>query len=136
MTSDIAHLGRVELYTPKFDQSLWYFRDVLGMEVVYSRDASAWLRGYGDYAASTLKLTAAAAAGVGCVSWRTKSPQALERRAAAIEQTGLALGWNDGDFGRGRSFRFRDPDALYELVFQAVRGRLQGENLTAPTFSK
>ena len=31
---DIAHLGSVELLTPKFDRSLWYFRDVLGMEVV------------------------------------------------------------------------------------------------------
>ena len=29
---DIAHLGSVELFTPKPDKSLWYFRDLLGME--------------------------------------------------------------------------------------------------------
>src|SRR4029077_14055068 len=66
--------------------------------------------GYGDYATSTLKLTAAANAGVGCVSWRAASPQALERRAKAIAAAGLGLGWTNGDFGRGRSFRFKDPD--------------------------
>jgi catechol 2,3-dioxygenase len=29
---DIAHLGHVELLTPRPDESLWYFRDVLGDE--------------------------------------------------------------------------------------------------------
>ena len=32
---DIAHLGSVELFTPKPDKSLWYFRDLLGMEPVH-----------------------------------------------------------------------------------------------------
>jgi catechol 2,3-dioxygenase-like lactoylglutathione lyase family enzyme len=78
---DIAHLGNVELLSPKPDKSLWYFRDVLGMEAVHVEGRSAYLRGYGDYAASTVKLTEAAHAGVGCVSWRAVSEQALDRRA-------------------------------------------------------
>ena len=98
---DIAHLGNVELMTPKPEQSLWYFRELLGMEVVHREGQSVYLRGYGDYATSTLKLTEAKAPGVGCVSWRTVSPQALERRVAAVEATGLGLGWKEGDFGRG-----------------------------------
>ncbi len=81
---DIAHLGSVELFTPKPDKSLWYFRDLLGMEPVHEAGQSVYLRGYGDYATSTLKLTAAGNAGVGCISWRASSPQALERRAKAI----------------------------------------------------
>ena len=48
---DIAHLGRVELLTPKPDKSLWYFRDVLGMEIANVRGQSVYLRGYGGYAA-------------------------------------------------------------------------------------
>ena len=107
---DISHLGAVELYTPKFDESLWYFRDILGMEVAHSAGNSAYLRGYGDYAASTLKLTAHSHAGVGCVLWRTTSEEALERRAKAIEAAGLGEGWTNGDFGHGRSYRFHDPD--------------------------
>jgi catechol 2,3-dioxygenase len=107
---DIAHLGSVELLTPKPEQSLWYFRDLLGMEPVHQSGPSVYLRGYGDYATSTLKVTGSRAAGVGCISWRAASPQALERRARAIEEAGLGIGWTNGDFGRGRSYRFRDPD--------------------------
>ena len=70
---DIAHLGGVELFTPKPDESLWYFRDLLGMEPVHEAGKSVYLRGYGDYATSTLKLTTADNAGVGCVSWRAAS---------------------------------------------------------------
>ena len=107
---DIAHLGSVELLTPKPEKSLWYFRELLGMEIVHQTSESVYLRGYGDYATSTLKLTAARNAGVGCVSWRCDSPQALERRAKAIADANLGVGWTNGDFGRGRSYRFRDPD--------------------------
>jgi catechol 2,3-dioxygenase len=95
---DIAHLGSVELFTPKPDQSLWYFRDLLGMEVAHTSGASVYLRGYGDYATSTLKLTEAPSNGVGCISWRAASPQALER---------------------GRSYRFHDPDGhVMEIYYE------------------
>lgn len=53
---DIAHLGHVELYTPEPDESLWYFRDLLGMAAIHREDQSVYLRGYGDYATSTFKL--------------------------------------------------------------------------------
>jgi catechol 2,3-dioxygenase len=116
---DIAHLGNVELLTPKPNESLWYFRDVLGMEAVHASRLSVYLRSYGDYAASTLKLTAADKAGVGCISWRTVSPQALERRVKAIQDVNLDVGWTNGDYGRGRSFRFHDPDGhLMEIYYE------------------
>jgi catechol 2,3-dioxygenase len=119
---DIAHLGAVELLTPKPEKSLWYFRDILGMEVVNSGANSVHLRAYGDYATATLKLTAAAQAGVGCIAWRASSPAALERRAKAIEEAGLGIGWTNGDFGRGRSYRFRDPDGhIMEVYYEEQR---------------
>jgi len=121
---DIAHLGSVELLTPQPARSLWYFRDMLGMEIVHRSGQSAYLRGYGDYATSTLKLTEAKAPGVGCISWRAVSPQALARRAAAIEKTGLGLGWTESDFGRGRSYRFKDPDGhRMEIYYEEAKYR-------------
>lgn len=107
---DIAHLGHVELLTPKPDESLWYFTELLGMEVAHQAGESVYLRGFGDYAAKTLKLSASNQAGVGSIAFRTASPQALERRAKAIEKTGLGIGWWNGDYGHGRSYQFRDPD--------------------------
>ncbi|MBV5335637.1 VOC family protein, partial [bacterium] len=119
---DIAHLGAVELYTPKLEESVWYFRDLLGMEVVHRAGESVYLRGYGDYAPAPLKLTAAGKPGVGCIAWRTVGPQALERRVAALEAAGRGGEWTDGDFGRGRSYRFRDPEGhVMDLYYDEER---------------
>lgn len=119
---DIAHLGAVELMTPKLEESVWYFRDLLGMEVVHEAGPSVYLRGYGDYALAPLKLTAAGKPGVGCVAWRTVSEAALHRRVAALQAAGHDGEWTDGEFGRGSGFRFRDPDGhAMELYFQEDR---------------
>ena len=99
---DVAHIGHFELFTPELSQSLFYFQELLGMTVVHNEGPSYYLRGYGDYAVSTLKLTESEQPGVGRIAWRMVSPQALVRRAKAIEQTGLAVGWSNGEFGRGR----------------------------------
>lgn len=116
---DVAHLGHVELLTPRPDKSLWFFTALLGMECVHQEGQSAYLRAYGDYATTTLKLTEAPQAGVGHVAWRAISQKALERRVAAVEPTGLGLGWSNGDFGHGANYRFRDPDGhLMELYFE------------------
>jgi catechol 2,3-dioxygenase len=121
---DIAHLGAVELFTPKPERSRWYFEHVLGMEAVHTRGESVYLRGYGDYATATVKLTTARQAGVGAIAWRAVSAEALGRRAHAIESTGLGLGWSDGDFGRGPCYRFRDPDGhLMEIYYEEQRYR-------------
>lgn len=121
---DIAHLGRIELLTPRPDESLWYFRDLLGMEVVHRCRQSVFLRGYGDHAASTLKLTEAERPGVGCVSWRAASRKALVRRVKALEDSGRGSRWSNGDFGLGPSYRFRDPDGhLMEVYYEESRFR-------------
>jgi catechol 2,3-dioxygenase len=121
---DVAHLGRLELLTPKPEKSLWYFRDLLGMEVVATEGDSVYLRAYGDYARSTFKLTAADRPGPGVISWRCMSPQALERRVRAIEAAGLGIGWQEGEVGRGRFYRFRDPDGhLMDIYFEEEKYR-------------
>ena len=71
---DIAHLGSVERLTPKLEKSLWYFKDLLGMEAAQEQGPSIYLRGYGDYATSTLKITQGAVPGSGCVSRRAAKP--------------------------------------------------------------
>ena len=42
---DLAHLSHVELLTPKPEESLFYFREILGMEISGERGASGlWAR--------------------------------------------------------------------------------------------
>jgi catechol 2,3-dioxygenase len=121
---DVAHVGHVELLTPTPDESLVYFHDVLGMEIVGRGGNSVYLRGYGDYELASLKLTGSDEAGVGHLAFRASSPQALERRVRAIEDSGAGRGWIDGDVGHGPAYQFEDPDGhLLELYYEAERYR-------------
>src|SRR5439155_16414704 len=50
---------------------------------------------------------------------RARSPQALERRVAALKGSGFDIGWVDGDMGQGPAFRCRDPDGhIVELYYE------------------
>ena len=126
---DVSTLGSIELLTPKPDRSLWYFKDVLGMEVVHAEGSSTYLRGYGDFAVSTLKLTGAKGAGVGTVAWRAVSPAALDRRVRALEAAGLGVGWSDKDFGRGRTYHFKDPDGHAMAIYYDEQKYAAPDNL-------
>ena len=107
---DLAHLAHLELLTPKPEESLKFFTGVLGMTESAREGDSVYLRAYDDYERYTLKLTAAKLPGMGHVAYRTRSPQALERRAAALKNTEFAIGWGENDLAHGPAFYCRDPD--------------------------
>ena len=120
--TDIAHLGPVEMFTPKAEESLRFFVEVMGMEIEHQDGASVYLRGWGDYQPWSLKLTGADTSGMGVLGLRAWSPEALARRVAMVQATGLGIGWNDGDRGRGASYRFTDPDGhVFELYHECER---------------
>lgn len=119
---DVAHLGHVELLTPKPEESLRFFKNVLGMAETDRTGQSVFLRGWGDYERSTLKLTESRQAGVAHVAWRTTSRPALARRTAALEASGFGSGWIDGDRGHGPAYRFADPDGhVMEVYYETER---------------
>jgi catechol 2,3-dioxygenase len=120
---DIAHLGHVEVYTDRFQQSLDFFTRIYGLKLSGQDERSAYLRAWDDYEFHTLKLTRHTSTGVGHVAYRTSSPEALERRVAAIEASGFkTLGWVDGDQGHGRAFRFEDPFGhVFEIYWDTRR---------------
>ncbi|HEY4924622.1 MAG TPA: catechol 2,3-dioxygenase [Roseiarcus sp.] len=107
---DIAHLAHVELLTPKPDESLRFFLDVMGMQESARTGDSVYLRGWDDYEHHTLKLTASKKPGIGHFAFRATSPAALQRRAQALQATGLGVGWTDGDVGHGPAYLCTDPD--------------------------
>lgn len=119
---DLAHLSSVELFTPKFEESLWFFKDLLAMREVARVGDSAYLRCWDEYELYTIKLTASHTNGVGRTLYRAASQEALERRVAAIEATGLGHGWRDPEVGVGRSYEFEDPDGhLMAIYFDTER---------------
>ena len=123
MIGDIAHLGPVELLTPDAEASLRFFTDVMGMEVEAQERDSVYLRGWGDYQPYCLKLTDAGTSGMAWLGLRASSPEALERRVAALRAAGLEGAWTDGvERGRGPGYRFVGPDGhLFELYYEVER---------------
>ena len=83
---DVAHLGHVEMLTPKPEESLRFFVDVMGLTESGRQGDSVYLRGWDDYEHHTLKLTASKLPGLGHFAFRARSPQALERRVAALDR--------------------------------------------------
>jgi len=119
---ELARIGHAELFTPKPEESLRFFVDVLGLEEEAREGSSVYLRGYGDYLRYSLKLTEAPQSGLGHLAFRAWSPEALERRVVAIQATGLGTGWIEGDVGHGPAYRFTDPDGhVLEVFYEAER---------------
>src|ERR1700691_4007236 len=118
---DIAHLGPIEVFTPKPQESLAFFTEMMGMDVAHQEGRSVYLRGWDDYQRWSLKLTEAETSGLGYCGFRTWSPEALERRVELIEATGLGRGWEDsGDCGVGRAYCFQDPDGHNFKMYNEV----------------
>src|SRR6202021_359818 len=116
---DLAHLGHLELLTPKPDESLKFFVDVMGMTISGRQGESVYLRGWDDYERYVLKLTASKTSGMGHMAFRARSPQALERRVAALKGSGFDIGWTDGELGHGPAFVCQDPDGhKIELYYE------------------
>lgn len=107
---DLAHLAHLELLTPKPDESLHFFVNILGMTESGREGDSVYLRGWDDYEFHTLKLTASKVAGMGHFAFRTTSPEALDRRVAVLERMGLGKGWTTGDLGHGPAYAFTTTD--------------------------
>ncbi|MFT8246421.1 catechol 2,3-dioxygenase [Roseomonas sp. BN140053] len=117
--TDLAHLGHLELLTPKLEESRRFFIDVLGMTESGRQGDSVFLRGWDDYERYCVKLTGARHSGMGHMAFRVRSPEALERRAAALKQAGHETRWTEGDLGHGRTLEFKDPDGhTVELYYE------------------
>lgn len=107
---DVAQLAHFEIYSPKLEESVAFFKNLLGMDEVGRKGKSVYMRAYEDHYHNTLIITEHHEAGLGHMALRATSPQALERRVAAIEKSGYGIGWIDGDIGHGPAYQFTTPD--------------------------
>ena len=115
---DLAQLAHVEIFTPKVEETLWFFKELLGLEETERNGESVYLRAYEDFYHHSLKVTWGQKPGLGHVAWRATSPKALDRVAEALERGGQGQGWTDGDRGHGRAYRFTTPDGhLMEVLW-------------------
>lgn len=119
---EIAHLARVELFSPDPQGTLDFFTKFLGMYVTRREGQSAYLRGYEDPYQWSLKITESREAGMGHAALRASSPEALERRAKSLLESNVEGTWGEDEFGYGKTFAFRSPDGHHlQLLWEAEK---------------
>jgi len=133
---DIAHLGHVELLTPRPAESAWFFEAVMGMEREAQEDGSVFFRGFGDYERYCLKLTESPRSGLGHIGLRASSEEALERVVASVERSGRGEGWSSGDVGHGRAYAFTDPDGRRFEVYHETEHYRPPDHLVPPMLNQ
>jgi len=110
-TPEIAKLGHVALITPNLEKSLWFFRDILGLEETEVRDGTHFLRAWGDFEHHTLSLKEGSEARVDHIAWRTKRPEDVEGFANRLKAAGTEVNWIEAgqEAGQGKAIRFQLP---------------------------
>ena len=119
---DIAHLGHVELLTPKFDESVDFFKEVIGLHESGRESDSVYLRGWADYERFTLQLTRSNTSGLGHVAFRARSGETLQKLVQHLESNGFKGGWRKENFGHGAAYRVASPDDhALEIYYETER---------------
>ena len=116
----IAHLAHVEILTPRPQDSLVFYRDVLGLEETARQGQSVYLRGWGEWHHHSLQLTESDQPGLGHIGWRTWSPDDLTTAISRVDGAGAGEGWFEDSVGHGPAYRFKPPGGqTHELFWES-----------------
>ena len=128
---DVAHLGHIELLTPRPEASLDFFTSVVGLHETARCGNSVYLRAWGDYERHTLKLTGHSTSGVGHFGLRVRDEETLQRLVAHLAERNVAGTWVE-DVGHGPAYRVATPDGhAVELYWETERFKATPEIATA-----
>jgi catechol 2,3-dioxygenase len=117
---DVAHIGHLELFTPRLDASLAFFTGVVGLHESGRSGRSVYLRAWGDYEWHTLKLTAHTTSGLGHLGLRVRDAATLEQMIATLAGHGVAGSWVE-DEAHGRAYQVSTPDGHAVELYSETR---------------
>ena len=118
----ISQLAHAEIFSPKPDETLWFFTDLMGLHETGREGQSVYLRAWQDPFHHSLKITEGPHPGLGHAAFRTDGAQELEDAAKRLEAAGVEGRWIDGDLGHGRAYQAWMPGGhLFELFWDVDR---------------
>jgi catechol 2,3-dioxygenase len=127
---DLAHLGHIELLTPRFDESLGFFKDIMGLHESGREGDSVFLRAWADYERFTLQLTHSAKSGVGHLAFRARSAAVLTQLVDHLRSHDVQGAWRPAELGHGPAYRFASPDGhAIEIYYETERFKAVGDHV-------
>jgi catechol 2,3-dioxygenase len=110
----VAHLGHVEISVTKFEKSLQFFRDILGLEVSEIQGNRAYLRAWQDFDHYTLVLKESKVSEVNRVGWRVSSKESLDLFAKHLSELKIEYNWVEGGTKNalGDAIQFTSPTGI------------------------
>ncbi|MEK9199018.1 VOC family protein [Ureibacillus sp. FSL E2-3493] len=117
---EIAKLGHVALVTENLEKSLWFFKEVIGLEETREVNGTHYLRAWGDFEHHTLSITAGETSYIDHIGWKAKRKEDVANFARLLEDAGTDVRWiADGEeVGQGEAIRFELPSGhRFEIYY-------------------
>jgi len=127
---ELAKLGHIAFETPNLDESLWFFRDIMGLKVVAREGDTAYLCGLRDYEHHTMRLTEGDRGAVDHIGFRAANPESVEGFAERFDELGLDVWWTDNghEAGIGDSVMFESESGhRFEIYYEMDSPDIDGE---------
>ena len=118
--AEISKLGHFGLVSTDLKKSLWFFKEVIGLEETEEVNGVHYLRAWGDFEHHTLSIRAGVDAYLDHIAWRTKRREDVDLFANQLENSGIAIEWvEEGtEKGQGKAFRFKLPsNHTFEIYY-------------------
>jgi catechol 2,3-dioxygenase len=136
-TPRVHNLHHVELLTPKIEESLAFFTDVLGLHETHREGQSVYLRTAGEWGTYSTVLTEAASPGLGHMGWQVAEPDQVEGWARRMSRAGIEHERLAGGtcLAQGDTVRFNGPfghpmELFYD--FERLEGSTPSRLLNQP----
>ena len=124
MKPEIAKLGHVALVSSDLEKSLYFFKEIIGLEETEEVNGVHYLRAYSDFQHHTLSIEAGESGYVKSIGWRTKTPHCMEGFKELLQQhnvevTDVPQGTTPGI---GHAIRFKLPSGhTFELYYDVEK---------------
>lgn len=117
---EIAKLGHIAVVSADLEKSLWFFKDVVGLEETTVADGVHYLRAWGDFEHHSLTLQAGEESRIDHIAFKTKRREDVENFSILLEEAGVEVTKVSAgtEKGQGDSIRFNIPAGhSFELYF-------------------
>ena len=117
---EIAKLGHVALVTENLEKSLWFFKEVIGLEETREVNGTHYLRAWGDFEHHSLSITAGETSYIDHIGWKAKRREDVATFATLLQDAGTDVRWiEEGEeVAQGAAIRFELPSGhRFEIYY-------------------